>query len=119
MADHATPNLPSRDFERTSQFYQALGFTEDWRDEGWMIWRRGSLVLEFFVYAKLDPLASGFGSCLRLEDLDGFYQTCLTAGVPEASPGFPRLHPPRKEEWGGTMGALLDPDNSLLRLIQN
>jgi len=26
MADHATPNLPSRDFEATSRFYGGLGF---------------------------------------------------------------------------------------------
>ena len=25
MTDHATPNLPSRDFEKTSQFYAGLG----------------------------------------------------------------------------------------------
>jgi len=37
MPDHATPNLPSRDFETTSRFYGALGFTETWRDAGWMI----------------------------------------------------------------------------------
>ena len=28
MADHATPNLPSSDFGRTSAFYVALGFVE-------------------------------------------------------------------------------------------
>lgn len=41
MADHATPNLPSRDFEATPLFYARLGFTEIWRDEGWMILERG------------------------------------------------------------------------------
>ena len=35
MSDTATPNLPSRDFERTSQFYLALGFSESRRDKGW------------------------------------------------------------------------------------
>jgi len=28
MVDHATPNLPARDFEATSRFYGALGFVE-------------------------------------------------------------------------------------------
>lgn len=28
MTDHATPNLPSRDFETTSRFYAALGFAQ-------------------------------------------------------------------------------------------
>jgi predicted lactoylglutathione lyase len=39
--DHATPNLPSRDFEAPSVFYSRLGFEEDWRDEGRMILKRG------------------------------------------------------------------------------
>ncbi len=32
MADTATPNLPSSDFEKTFQFYRALGFEQTWRD---------------------------------------------------------------------------------------
>jgi catechol 2,3-dioxygenase-like lactoylglutathione lyase family enzyme len=56
MSDAATPNLPSRDFEKTSRFYAALGFSEGWRDEGWMILKRGDLTLEFFPYPELDPL---------------------------------------------------------------
>jgi uncharacterized glyoxalase superfamily protein PhnB len=28
------------------------------------------------------------------------------------------LHPPKREPWGGLVGALIDPDGNLLRLIQ-
>ena len=70
MGDAATPNLPSRDFERTLQFYAALGFSEVWRDEGWMILKHGDLTLEFFPHPELDPLTSWFSCCLRLDDLD-------------------------------------------------
>lgn len=119
MADYATPNLPSRGFEGTSRFYGALGFVETWRDEGWMILERGGLTLEFFAHPGLDPLSSWFSCCLRLDDLDAFYATCQAAGLPETSIGQPRLHPPRVEDWGGRMGALIDPDGTLVRLIQN
>jgi catechol 2,3-dioxygenase-like lactoylglutathione lyase family enzyme len=119
MADHATPNLPSRDFAATVTFYSALGFSTLFHDSGWLILRRGSLTLEFFPYADLDPATSSFGSCLRLDDLDGFYSECVKAGIPERSAGFPRLQPPRLEASGLRIGALLDPDGSLLRLIQN
>jgi catechol 2,3-dioxygenase-like lactoylglutathione lyase family enzyme len=119
MTDQATPNLPSRDFEATARFYAALGFTESWRDAHWMILERGDLTLEFFPYPDLDPAHSSFGSCLRLDDLDGFYAVCKTAGLPERQIGFPRLHPPKMENWGGRVGALIDPDGSLLRLIAN
>ena len=119
MADRATPNLPSRDFAATSAFYAALGFEQGWRDAGWMILRRGELQLEFFPYPDLDPLQSSFGCCLRLDDLDGFYAACQAAGLPEARSGQPRLNPPRREAWGGVVGYLVDPDGTLLRLVQN
>jgi catechol 2,3-dioxygenase-like lactoylglutathione lyase family enzyme len=119
MTDHATPNLPSRDFSATSRFYAALGFVEGWRDAGWMILKRRDLTLEFFPYPDLDPLSSSFGSCLRLDDLDAFYAVCKATGLPETHRGQPRLHPPKTEPWGGRVGALIDPDGTLLRLIQN
>ncbi len=117
--DRATPNLPSRDFDVTSRFYAPVGFTEAWRDDGWMILRRGGLQLEFFRCPELDPARSYAGTCLRLDDLDAFYAICQVAGIPEQTTGWPRLHPPRLEAWGGRVGALVDPDCSLLRLIQN
>jgi len=119
MTDIATPNLPSRNFEKTSQFYAVLGFRESWRDKGWMILKRGDLTLEFFPYPDLDPLTSSFGSCLRLDDLDSFYAICKAAGLLEMHKGQPRLHPPRVEPWGGRVGALIDLDGTLVRLIQN
>ena len=117
--DHATPNLPSRDFEATSQFYSRLGFEQGWRDRGWMILKRGGLALEFFPYPDLDPLGSSFGCCLRLDDLASFYRACVEAGIQEARTGQPRLSPPKVEHSGMTIAYLIDPDGSLLRLVQN
>jgi len=82
MADHATPNLPSRNFAATSAFYAALGFVEEWRDDGWMILKRGGATLEFFPHPELDPLASWFSCCVRLDDLDAFYALAKAAGLP-------------------------------------
>lgn len=118
MADRATPNLPSRDFESTARFYGQFGFTVSWRDTGWMILARGGLVLEFFPFPDLDPATSSFGSCFRLDDVDAFYALLVAAGIPESTIGWPRLHRPKREPWGGLVGALIDPDGSLLRLIQ-
>ena len=119
MTDHATPNLPSRDFEATSQFYRRLGFEQGWRDDGWMILERGHLMLEFFPHPELDPAESWFSACLRLDDLAGFYALCGESGLAETCHGFPRIQPPRREESGLLIAALIDPDGSLLRLIQN
>lgn len=119
MSDHATPNLPSRDLAATSHFYAALGFEEGWRDDGWMILKRGDVTLEFFPHPTVDPLTSGYSCCLRLDDLDAFYAVCKATGLPETCFGQPRLHPPKTEDWGGRIGALIDPDGTLIRLIQN
>ncbi|HWA18900.1 MAG TPA: bleomycin resistance protein [Devosia sp.] len=119
MTDRATPNLPSRDFAVTSEFYCKLGFGETWRDPGWLIMKRGNLALEFFLFPELRPAESAFSACLRLDDLDEFYRHCLAAKIPESAIGWPRLHAPKIEAWGGRIGALIDPDCSLLRLIQN
>lgn len=105
MSDAATPNLPSRDFEKTSHFYATLSFSESWRDNGWMILKRGDLTLEFFPYPELDPFTCSFGCCLRLDNLGSFYATCKNAGLPEGCKGQPRLHPPKVASWGGRLGA--------------
>lgn len=119
MADHATPNLPSRDFETTAQFYGALGFEQGWRDAGWMILSRGIAKLEFFPFPDVDPLSSSFGCCLRLDDIDAIYAQALAAGVPEQCWGMPRLHPAKVEASGKRIAYLVDPDGTLVRLVQN
>lgn len=119
VPDAATANLPSRDFEATCAFYSRLGFSETYRDGGWMILNRGEVLLEFFPFPDLKPAESSFGCCLRLDDVDDFYRVCLEAGLPESTRGFPRLHPPRWEQSGLRIGALLDPDGTLLRLVEN
>ncbi|WP_309602462.1 bleomycin resistance protein [Sphingomonas sp.] len=119
MTDHTTPNLPSRDFSATAAFYGGLGFVEGWRDGGWMILTRGSATLEFFPYPGLDPLTSSFGCCLRLDNLDAFYAVAALAGIAEQRHGQPRLHPPTVEQSGMRIAYLIDPDGTLVRLIQN
>lgn len=119
MADHATPNLPARDFGATAVFYAKLGFEQDYRSEGWMILSRGTAKLEFFAWPDFDPHSSSFGSCLRLDDLPAMMRQVEASGVPDTRTGQPRYHPPRLEESGLTIAYLIDPDGSLLRLIQN
>lgn len=119
MADHTTPNLPSRDFDATEHFYGKLGFQTGWKDAGWMTLRRGSAVLEFFPYPDLDPSQSSFGCCLRLDDLDAMIEVVGAAGVANFERGMPRISVPRREHSGLRIAYLVDPDGSLLRLIQN
>ncbi|MEE4155370.1 MAG: bleomycin resistance protein [Erythrobacter sp.] len=123
MADLASPNLPSRDFTRTLEFYAKLGFVEGYRDAGWMILHRGPggsrAVLEFFPHPQLVPEESWFSCCIRLDDLPAMMAQVEASGVPQADKAIPRYHPPRREDSGLTIAYLIDPDGSLLRLIQN
>lgn len=118
MPDLATPNLPSRDFDETARFYRQFGFEETWRDAGWMILKRGDLMLEFFPFPDLDPAGSSFSCCFRMDDVGAFFELLSAAGVPETTRGWPRVHRPKRESWGGIVGALIDPDGSLIRLVQ-
>lgn len=119
MADEATPNLPARDFAKTAAFYAKLGFEEDYRSEGWMILSRGAATLEFFPYTDLDPYQSAFSCCVRLDDLDAMMAQVQASDVPNARVGIPRYHPPALDPSGLTIAYLVDPDGTLLRLIQN
>ena len=119
MTDHATPNLPSRDFAATAAFYSALGFEEDYRSDGWMILSRGTVCVEFFPWPDLDPYQSNFSCCLRLDDLAAMMTQVHASGAPDARTGIPRYHPPKVEPSGLTIAYLIDPDGSLIRLIQN
>ncbi|TPG52243.1 bleomycin resistance protein [Sphingomonas glacialis] len=118
MSDIATPNLPSRNFNQTTEFFGKLGFMETWRDPGWMILKRGSITLEFFPYPDLDPAKSSFSCCFRMQDVGVFFANIKAAGVPEVTVGWPRVHKPKREPWGGIVGALIDPDGTLIRLVQ-
>lgn len=123
MPDTATPNLPSRDFDATEAFYARLGFERGYKAGGWMILHRGPkgsrAVLEFFPWPDLDPYQSNFGCCIRLDDLPAMMALVEASGVPRADRGIPRYHAPREEPSGLTIAYLIDPDGSLIRLIQN
>ena len=119
MTDRAGPNLPSRDFDATIAFYGGFGFTQDYRDEGWLILRRGDISLEFFPFADLDPATSSFMCSIRVDDVDELYRRITAAGVVESTVGFPRVHPVARQPSGLRIGNLIDIDGTQLNLIEN
>jgi len=119
MTDRAVPNLPSRDFDNTVAFYAGFGFESAYRDDGWLILRRGDLQLEFFPFPDLAPDQSSFMCSVRVDDVDELYRQIAAAGVVEKAVGRPRLHPVRMQPWGQRVGFLVDPDGTQLHLIEN
>jgi catechol 2,3-dioxygenase-like lactoylglutathione lyase family enzyme len=119
MTDRATPNLPSRDFLKTEQFYSKLGFKASFRSGHWLILQRGGVQLEFFPWPDLDPKQNSHSCCIRLDDLESLVEQATNAGVPNARTGIPRIVPPSRDISGLTIAYLVDPDGTLLRLVQN
>jgi catechol 2,3-dioxygenase-like lactoylglutathione lyase family enzyme len=115
--DRATANLPSRDLDRSEAFYRALGFETGFKDDGWMIMRRGAVEIEFFPHAELDPRTSCFSACFRVDDLDALYAAFSAAALPKES--IPRIDEPETKPWGMRMFHVVDLDGSLLRCIDN
>ncbi|GLS86461.1 bleomycin resistance protein [Cypionkella aquatica] len=119
MADRITANLPSRDFTSTEAFYARLGFATRYRDDGWMILRRGSLELEFFHHPGVDKLTSWFSACIRIDDMPGLLTEWQKVGLPSDAKATPRLTGIFKHGQAPRMFALVDEDGSLLRVIDN
>lgn len=115
MTDRITANLPSRDFAATIQFYGRLGFGVDYHDPGWLMISCGSLELEFFPWADLDPQQNSFSACVRVADLVGLFRRWDALGLP--STGIPRMEPIHAIAPDLHMFALIDPDGSLLRVL--
>lgn len=119
MTDRAVPNLPSRSFDATIEFYGGFGFHAVFRDDGWLILHRGTLALEFVPAPDLDPYRSEHMASIRVADLDGLYESIRTTGVAERTTGIPRLHPVALREWGQRAGYLVDVDGTQLNLIED
>lgn len=118
-ADTITANLPSRDFGATSAFYRPLSFETVYRDDAWMILRRDGMVVEFFAHPDLDPKASWFSACMRVDDLDALFRQFAQVGLSDNPRDIPRLTPPTEMGPGLRGFALVDPDGSLWRCFQN
>tara|TARA_B100000809_G_C14886212_1_gene441032 strand:+ start:301 stop:672 length:372 start_codon:yes stop_codon:yes gene_type:complete len=119
MPSLATPNLPSSDFQRTFEFYAKLGFVENYRDQGWMILKRDSLILEFFFKADNDPKTSWFSACFRVDDLDALYAGFCEAEISQDNKAIPRMGEIVEEPHGIRLFYLIDADGSLIRCIDN
>jgi len=119
MADRITANLPSRDFATTVAFYGRLGFSVAYRGADWLMLERGPLEIEFFPHPSLDPATSWFSACIRVDDLDGLRGAWGVVGLPADPTAVPRLTEVVRLPDAPRMFALVDPDGSLLRVLDN
>lgn len=118
-SDRITANLPSRDFDRTAEFYAMLGFDTAFRDDGWMILARGAMELEFFPHTELDPAASWFSACIRVDDPDALQIEWSALDLPPDPMGRPRAMTFVGGDGAPRFFPLIDADGSLLRCLDN
>ncbi|TNC74623.1 bleomycin resistance protein [Rubellimicrobium roseum] len=115
MRERITANLPARSLDAAQSFYARLGFETEFRDEGWLILRRGPLELEIFPHPGLDPATSAASACVRVADADRLHADWSATGLP--AEGIPRLTAPEDQPFGWRVFALVDPDGNLLRCL--
>ena len=117
--DRVTANLPSRDFDATVAFYGRMGFSVAYRDDHWMILTRAGLEIEFFPHPEVDPYSSWFSACVRVDDLEAFCTELSALGLPTDHTSIPRITGIMDRSPVPRMFALIDPDGSLLRVLEN
>jgi catechol 2,3-dioxygenase-like lactoylglutathione lyase family enzyme len=116
VSDRVTANLPARDLDATAEFYAGLGFVPSFKDQGWMILRRGPLEIEFFPWPEIDPWTSIASCCIRISEVDALHEAFAKVGLP--SKGIPRLTSPIDQPWGMREFALVDLNGNLLRCMR-
>jgi len=108
--------VPARDFELSKRFYQAIGFTMPWCDEGLAYLHAGacSFLLQNFYVAEL---ASNFMLHLSVEKVDDWHRKLLEDDIP-ARFGV-RLGALENQPWAMRDFVLHDPSGVLWRISEN
>ena len=108
--------VPSQDFERSKQFYLALGFEIPWTSEDLAYVRHGatSFLLQAFYEAGH---ANNFQMHFLVENVDDWHAHVLASGVRDrfgVDVGIPE-----NRLWAMRDFTLLDPSGVLWRIAQN
>lgn len=106
----AHPILPAQDLDATEAFYRQIGFLSQGRYGDYMILRRDSIELHFWL--SPDRALAEASSCyIRTHDVDRLH---AALGEP---PGT-RITAPQDRPWGMREFYLMDPNGILLRIGQ-
>jgi hypothetical protein len=108
--------VPSQDFERSKQFYLALGFEIPWTSEDLAYVRHGatSFLLQAFYEAGY---ANNFQMHLLVENVDDWHAHIRASGV-ESRFGV-AVGEPENRPWAMRDFTLFDPSGVLWRIAQN
>jgi catechol 2,3-dioxygenase-like lactoylglutathione lyase family enzyme len=108
--------VPARDFARSKQFYQDLGFTIVWSSDDLAYVRHGNasfLLQNFYVEAH----AGNFMMHMLVEDLDAWWRQVEDRRL-QSKYGI-MLEPPADRSWGLRDFVITDPTGVLWRIAQS
>ena len=111
----ARPFLPTRDFEESKRFYEAMGF-EKTLDSEVAIFRAGSggfLLQRHFQ----EDWAANFMMQLMVDDLDAWWSHIESLDLP-AHFGVPMPKPPAMQPWGLRVAYVVDPGGVLWHIAE-
>jgi hypothetical protein len=108
--------VPAKDFALSKRFYEDLGFTIAWSDDGLAYIHHGdaSFLLQNF-YEK--PHADNFMMHMLVENVDAWWQHVQSAELKEKY-GVTTM-PPEDRPWGIRDFVVVDPTGVLWRIGQN
>lgn len=108
--------VPARDFELSKRFYQAIGFSMPWSDEGLAYLHAGacSFLLQNFYVAEL---ASNFMLHLSVEKVDDWHRKLLEEDI--AARFGVRIGALEDQPWAMRDFVLHDPSGVLWRISEN
>jgi len=107
--------VPAKDFAKSQQFYQDLGFDLVWSQDGLAYFRCGAssfLLQEFYRKEHAD----NFMMHMLVEDVEAWWTHVSAAGL-EKTYGI-KLEPPADRAWGIRDFIVVDPTGVLWRIGQ-
>ncbi|MBX7243608.1 MAG: VOC family protein [Bacteroidia bacterium] len=115
MLQSICPKLPSRNMERTRDYYvNSVGFEISADYSNYLILEKEGVEIHFFPFPELDPKQNYGQVYIRTNAIEAFYQSLIDIHTP--------IHPNgnlEEKPWGQKEFSLLDPDGNLLTFGQS
>ena len=112
----ARPFLPTRDFDKSKAFYEALGFKKLLDSEVAIFAVGGGGFILQQYYQK--EWAENSMMQLMVDDLDGWWKHIEALDLPHTF-GTPAPKPPAMQPWGLRIAYVVDPAGVLWHIAQN
>lgn len=117
ITDISIPILPSVDLQKTTVFYESLGFQKHFPSNDYLIMNLNNIEIHFVIHSKLVPDSNESSCFIRTKNVDNLFEVMSKYNnLPEK--GIPRLTKTENKPWGIREFAIVDLCGNLLRIGQ-